>query len=221
VAGKQPVGVEIFDRIAEKYDAISGFLSLGIIRRWQRELVKSLGTPGVTLDLACGTGDVAALVKDRAEFVVGLDYSLPMLKVAKEKFPDIAWVRGDALRLPFPDRTFDTVLISLALRHFEDVKGSLKEIRRVLKEGGQVRILEVSVPRSPVLRSSFLFFLRRVMLPLGKLRSRADVTKHLYESIVNFPHYESLIELARKEGFKGGSYRPLMAGMATIYHLTG
>jgi demethylmenaquinone methyltransferase/2-methoxy-6-polyprenyl-1,4-benzoquinol methylase len=221
VAGKQPVGVEIFDRIAEKYDAISGFLSLGIIRRWQRELVKSLSTPGVTLDLACGTGDVAALVKDRAEFVVGLDYSLPMLKVAKEKFPDIAWVRGDALRLPFPDRTFDTVLISLALRHFEDVKGSLKEIRRVLKEGGQVRILEVSVPRSPVLRSSFLFFLRRVMLPLGKLRSRADVTKHLYESIVNFPHYESLIELARKEGFKGGSYRPLMAGMATIYHLTG
>ena len=221
MAGKQPVGVEIFDRIAEKYDAISGFLSLGIIRRWQRELVKSLGTPGVTLDLACGTGDVAALVKDRAEFVVGLDYSLPMLKVAKEKFPDIAWVRGDALRLPFPDRTFDTVLISLALRHFEDVKGSLKEIRRVLKEGGQVRILEVSVPRSSVLRSSFLFFLRRVMLPLGKLRSRADVTKHLYESIVNFPHYESLIELARKEGFKGGSYRPLMAGMATIYHLTG
>ena len=81
---KQPVGVEIFDRIAHKYDSISGFLSLGIIKRWQRELTKGLERPGVTLDLACGTGAVGALVAGRAEKVVGLDYSLPMLKVAKE-----------------------------------------------------------------------------------------------------------------------------------------
>ena len=218
---RQPVGVEIFDRIADKYDSISGFLSLGIIRRWQRELVKGLEEPGLVLDLACGTGDVGALVKEKAKEVVGLDYSLPMLKVAKRKYPQLFFVRGDALSTPFPDKTFNTVLISLGLRHFEKPKESLEEVRRILKEGGQVRILEVSIPRNPVLRKAFLTFLKRVMLPLGKLRSKADVTRHLYETIVNFPHYEELIELAEEVGFKGGSFRPLMGGMATIYSLTG
>ena len=218
---RKPVGVEIFDRIAHKYDSISRFLSLGIIPRWQRELVKGLEKPGRVLDLACGTGDVGALLLNKADFVVGLDYSLPMLEVAKRKFPELCLVRGDALNTPFPDKTFDTVLVSLALRHFEDPEGGLREIRRVLKDGGEVRILEVSIPKNPALRFSFLQFLKRVMLPLGKLRSKADVTKHLYETIVNFPHYEELIKLAKSVGFKEGSYRPLLFGMATIYTLKG
>ena len=218
---KKPVGVEIFDRIAHKYDSISRFLSLGIIPRWQRELVKGLERPGTVLDLACGTGDAGALLLKKAETVVGLDYSLPMLKVAKEKYPEMLFVRGDALNTPFPDRTFDTVIVSLGLRHFEDPEGGLFEIRRVLKEGGEARILEVSIPKNPALKFLFLQFLKRVMLPLGKLRSKADVTKHLYETIVNFPHYEELLKLAKKVGFKGGSHRPLMFGIATIYTLKG
>jgi len=218
---KQPVGVEIFDRIAHKYDSISGFLSLGIIKRWQRELVKGLERPGTTLDLACGTGAVGALVAGSAEKVVGLDYSLPMLKVAKEKHPELLLVRGDALKTPFIDRTFDTVLVSLGLRHFERPREALAEIRRVLKEGGEARILEVSIPENPVLKRAFLTFLKRVMLPLGKLRSKEDVTRHLYDTIVNFPHYDELIKLAKDVGFKGGEYKPLMAGMATIYYLKG
>ncbi len=218
---KQPVGVEIFDRIAEKYDSISGFLSLGIIRRWQRELVKGLERPGIVLDLACGTGDVGALVKERAQNVIGLDYSLPMLKVAKKKYPEFLFVRGDALNTPFKERSFDTVLVSLGLRHFEDPRGGLREIRRVLKEGGKARILEVSIPQNPLLKKAFLTFLKRVMLPLGKLRSKADVTRHLYETIVNFPHYQELLDLAKEVGFKGGSYKSLMGGMAAIYCLEG
>ncbi len=218
---KKPVGVEIFDRIAHKYDSISRFLSLGIIPRWQRELVKGLEKTGRVLDLACGTGDAGALLLNKAESVVGLDYSLPMLKVAKEKYPEMLLVRGDALNTPFPDKAFDTVIVSLGLRHFENPEKGLSEIRRVLKSGGEVRILEVSIPKNPVLRFLFLQFLKRVMLPLGKLRSKADVTRHLYETIVNFPHYEELIKLAKTVGFKGGNYRPLMFGMATIYTLKG
>ncbi len=219
--GKQPVGVEIFDKIAHKYDSISSFLSLGIINRWQRKLVEGLESPGKVLDLACGTAEVGALVKEKAEKVVGLDYSLSMLKVAKRKYPEIDFVRGDALRTPFKDKSFDTVLVSLALRHFEDVKGSLKEIRRILKSGGEVRILEVSIPKNPLLKSLFLFFLKRVMLPIGKLRSKEDITRHLYETIVNFPHYESFLKEALKAGFKKATYTPLMAGVATIYYLKG
>ncbi len=218
---KKPVGVEIFDRIAHRYDSISRFLSLGIIPKWQRELVKGLEKPGKVLDLACGTGDAGALLLNKAESVVGLDYSLPMLKVAKEKYPEMLFVRGDALNTPFPDKTFDTVIVSLGLRHFENPEKGLSEIRRVLKSGGEARILEVSIPKNPALKFLFLQFLKRIMLPLGKLRSKADVTKHLYETIVNFPHYEELLNLARTVGFKGGSYKPLMFGMATIYTLKG
>ena len=90
-----------------------------------------------------------------------------------------------------------------------------------MKDGGEVRILEVSIPKNPALKFLFLQFLKKVMLPLGKLRSKADVTKHLYETIVNFPHYEELLKLAESVGFKGGSYKPLMFGMATIYTLKG
>jgi len=218
---RQPVGVEIFDRIADKYDSISGFLSLGIIKRWQRKLVEGLEKPGKVLDLACGTGQVAALVKEKAELVVGLDYSLPMLRVAKTKYPHLFWVRGDALKTPFRDGEFDTVLVSLGLRHFENVEGGLKEIRRVLKKGGTARILEVSVPRNPMLKSTFIAFLKYVLLPLGKIRSKEDVSRHLFETIIAFPHYEEFIELARKLGFKSGKFRPLMMGMAAVYELEG
>ncbi len=218
---RKPVGVEIFDRIADRYDSISRFLSLGIIPRWQRELIKGLENPGKVLDLACGTGDAGALLLNKAEAVVGLDYSLPMLEVAKEKYPEMLFVRGDALNTPFPDRTFDTVIVSLGLRHFEDPEGGLFEIRRVLKEGGEARILEVSIPKNPALKFLFLQFLKRVMLPLGKLRSKADVTKHLYETIVNFPHHEEFLNLAESVGFKGGTCKSLFSGMATVCILKG
>jgi len=221
MAKKQPVGVEIFDKIADKYDTISKTLSLGIISRWQKELVKGLDSPGVTLDLACGTGEVAVSVRERAKIVVGLDYSLFMLKVAKKKLPELPLVRGDALNLPFKDSAFDTVLISLGLRHFGDTERALTEIRRVLKRGGTVRILEVSIPRNPLLKKAFIGFLKYVVLPLGKVRSNEDVSHHLFETIVNFPHYEELIKLAVKKGFRGGRYRPLFFGMATVYELFG
>jgi len=218
---KKPVGVEIFDRIAHKYDSISRFLSMGLIPRWQRELVKGIERTGRVLDLACGTGDVGALLLGKANSIVGLDYSLSMLEVAKRKYPEISFVRGNALKTPFRDGSFDLVLVSLALRHFEDPEGGLREIRRVLKEGGEVRILEVSVPKNPLLKGLFVQFLKRVMLPIGKLRSKSDVTKHLYETIVNFPHYEELLEVAKETGFKNGSYRPLFFGMVTIYTFQG
>ena len=218
---KQPIGVEIFDKIADKYDRISKNLSFGIISWWQRELVKDLEKPGVVLDLACGTGEIAALISDRADFVIGLDYSLPMLKVARKKLPEIPFIRGDALNLPFKENSFDTVLVSLGLRHFDNNDRALREIKRILKPGGIVRILEVSIPRNPLLKNLFTGFLKYVILPLGKLRSKEDVSHHLFGTIMNFPHYENFIEFAKGRGFTSGTFRPLLFGMATIYELIG
>jgi demethylmenaquinone methyltransferase/2-methoxy-6-polyprenyl-1,4-benzoquinol methylase len=217
---KQPVGVEIFNRIADRYDAISKFLSLGLIPLWQRKLVEGVERACFVLDLACGTGDVLKLLRLPA-FAVGLDYSMPMLKVAKEKAKNAHLVRGNALALPFKDGVFDTVVVSLSLRHFEDTETALKEIRRVLKAGGRVRILEVGIPENPVLSRLFVWFLRHILLPVGRLRSKGEVTLHLYRTIVEFPHRERLIELAFKTGFKGGSYENLAFGMAVVYELTG
>lgn len=219
--GKKPVGVEIFDRVAEKYDSVSKFLSLGIIPKLQRKLAEGVEGAEKVLDLACGTGDVGALLLGKVPLVVGLDYSMPMLRVAKRKYPSLLLVRGDALNTPFPDEFFDVVLVSLSLRHFENPRQGLKEIRRVLKEGGVARILEVSVPENSLLRWFFVQFLKRVMLPLGKLRSKEDVTRHLYETIVNFPHREELLKIAKEVGFKDGSYVSLLFGTATIYTLNG
>ena len=218
---KQPIGVEIFDKIADKYDRISKNLSFGIISWWQRELVKNLEKPGVVLDLACGTGEIAALISDRADFVTGLDYSFPMLKVAKKKLPKISFIRGDALNLPFKENSFDTILVSLGLRHFDNNDRALREIKRILKPGGTVRILEVSIPRNPLLKNLFTGFLKYVILPLGKLRSKEDVSHHLFGTIMNFPHYEKFIEFAKERGFTSGTFRPLLFGMATIYELKG
>ena len=216
---KQPIGVEIFDKIANKYDRISKNLSFGIISWWQRELVKDLEKPGVVLDLACGTGEIAALISDRADFVIGLDYSLPMLKVARKKLPEIPFIRGDALNLPFKENSFDTVLVSLGLRHFDNNDRALREMKRILKPGGTVRILEVSIPRNPLLKNLFTGFLKYIILPLGKLRSKEDVSHHLFGTIMNFPHYERFIEFAREIGFARGTFKSLFFGMATIYEL--
>lgn len=215
-----PLGVRIFDKIADKYEFTAKFISFGIMPYWLSRLAKGI-TPkrdGTVLDLACGTGILFPKLAERFGKVVGLDYSLPMLEVAKRKnLPNTYLVRGDALKLPFRDGIFDTVVVSLGLRHFPDIETSLREIHRVLKEGGELHILEVGIPRNPLLGKLFLTFLKRVVLPLGKLRAKEDVYEHLFGSIVNFPHAERLVELLTSLGFSKASFEPIMGGMVYIY----
>jgi len=215
-----PLGVRIFDKIADKYEFTAKFLSFGIMPYWLSRLARGI-TPkreGIVLDLACGTGILFPKLAGKFKTVVGLDYSLPMLKVAKRKgIKNTYLVRGDALKLPFKDETFDTVVVSLGLRHFPDLELSLKEIRRVLKEGGELHVLEVGIPQNPLLKKLFLTFLKRVVLPLGKLRAKEDVYEHLFGSIIKFPHGGSFTDLMRRLGFSEASFQPLMGGIVYIY----
>jgi len=141
-----------------------------------------------------------------------------MLRVAKrKKLENIYLVRGDALNLPFRKESFDSVVISLGLRHFPDIDKSLKEVHRVLKKGGTLHILEVGIPKNTILKKLFVSFLKYIVLPLGRLRAKEDVYEHLFGSIIEFPHYENLIKKLHRIGFKGGNYKPLMFGVAVIY----
>ncbi|MEO2069398.1 MAG: ubiquinone/menaquinone biosynthesis methyltransferase [Desulfurobacteriaceae bacterium] len=217
---KKPIGVEIFEKVANRYDQISSILSFGIIKKWQRELLKDLDLSDKTvLDLACGTGEISHLFENKTKMTIGLDYSLPMLKVAKSKNKKTIFVQGDALNLPFKDDSFDLVIVSLGLRHFDDLERSLKEIKRVLKSKGKVRILEVSIPQNPFLQKFFVAFLKFFVLPIGKFLSKGDVSEHLFGTILRFPHNESFLKLSKKIGFSKGKIKTLFFGIATIYEI--
>ncbi len=214
----KPLGVEIFDKIAEHYEFTSRFLSFGILPYWLYKLKRGIGEGKRVLDLACGTGVLFPFLKERFETVVGLDYSLPMLKVAEKKgCRNCLLVRGNALKLPFRSESFDAVVVSLGLRHFSDLEGSLAEIARVLKKGGKLHVLEVGIPQSKPLRILFLNFLKGVVLPLGKLRAKEEVYKHLFGSILKFPHGEEFLKVLSRFGFGEGKYEPVMLGIAYIY----
>jgi demethylmenaquinone methyltransferase/2-methoxy-6-polyprenyl-1,4-benzoquinol methylase len=214
-----PLGVRIFDKIADKYEFTAKFISFGILPYWLSRLVKTLPERGDrVLDLACGTGILFPKLVKRFNKVYGLDYSLPMLKMAQKKgLENVYLVRGDALRLPFKNEIFDSVVVSFGLRHFPDIEKTLDEINRVLKKGGSLHILEVGIPRNPILKKLYMSFLKYVVLPLGKLRAKENVYHHLFGSIMEFPHYEKLIEKLHEKGFAEGNFKPLMFGIAVIY----
>jgi len=212
------VGVRVFDKIADKYEFTAKFLSFGIMPYWLKRLAEPIRGGETVLDLACGTGILFPRLVEKFRRVVGLDYSLPMLRqAAKKGLSRVRLVRGDALRLPFEDESFDAVVVSLGLRHFEDLDRSLEEIFRVLKKGGELHALEVGLPENPLLRSLFLTFLRRVVLPLGRLRAKEDVYDHLFGSIIRFPHGEEMVKRLLSKGFSRARFEPLMGGIVYLY----
>ncbi|MBR0224300.1 MAG: ubiquinone/menaquinone biosynthesis methyltransferase [Bacteroidales bacterium] len=155
----------MFDSIARKYDRMNHGMSLGIDRLWRwrfvRRLEKKLPENPVVLDLACGTGDLTRALSRKGFSVTGLDISAEMMEVGKRKCADLtprpAFVLGSAEQIPFPDATFDAVTIAFGLRNFDHRAQCLAEIRRVLKPGGRLAVLEFAVPRNRLWRALYLF----------------------------------------------------------------
>jgi demethylmenaquinone methyltransferase/2-methoxy-6-polyprenyl-1,4-benzoquinol methylase len=229
VAEKQKLVGQVFSSVAQQYDLMNDLMSLGVHRIWKRYFV---GTSGVkrgdrVLDLAGGTGDIAALLHERVgesgEVVIG-DINAAMLGVGRDRLTDRGLVRGlryvqlNAEALPFPDASFDLVTIAFGLRNVTDKAKALGEMRRVLKVGGRALVLEFSQVKPEWFRPIYDFHSFKVLPRLGKLFARdAGSYQYLAESIRKHPDQETLQAMMADAGFDRCTHRNLSGGIVAIH----
>jgi demethylmenaquinone methyltransferase/2-methoxy-6-polyprenyl-1,4-benzoquinol methylase len=208
----------MFDRIAPVYDVMNRVMTAGLDMRWRKLAAASAVRPGDrVLDAACGTGDLAiADLKAGAGKVTGLDFSERMLERARRKSTRIEWVQGDMLALPFADGTFDAATVGFGVRNVADLPLALTELRRVLRPGGRLAILEITQPRG-ALKPFFSLWFDRVVPLLGKVLPGGSAYTYLPASVKRFPPAEGLAGLMGESGF-GAVKFTLMAGTIVALH---
>jgi demethylmenaquinone methyltransferase/2-methoxy-6-polyprenyl-1,4-benzoquinol methylase len=220
---------QVFESIAKDYDRMNTLLSFRRHKAWRKFAMRKMNVkPGETaLDVCCGTCDWAiALAKaSRTGKVTGLDFSQNMLEVGREKLArenllsQVELVQGDAMRLPFPDNTFDHATIGFALRNVPDLVQVLNEMKRVVKPGGQVVSLELSKPTWPPFRAVYYLYFERILPWLGKLfAGRYEQYRWLPESLVHFPDYQELAKIMSEEvGLTDVEVYPLTFGITALH----
>lgn len=228
---KQKLVGEVFSSVAGNYDLMNDLMSLGIHRVWKRYFVATAQVkPGDrVLDLAGGTGDIAALLKDRVGAASGGgvvlgDISGAMLRVGRDRMVDRGNVRGfdyvqcNAETLPFPNASFDLVTIAFGLRNVTDKDAALREMLRVLKVGGQARVLEFSEVKADWFKPIYDFHSFNVLPKLGKLfAGDGDSYQYLAESIRKHPAQDALKAMMEAAGFARARYRNLSGGIVAIH----
>jgi demethylmenaquinone methyltransferase/2-methoxy-6-polyprenyl-1,4-benzoquinol methylase len=208
----------MFDRIAPVYDVMNHVMTAGLDIRWRRRAAQAaVRTGDRVLDAACGTGDLAiADLKAGAGKVTGLDFSEKMLERARAKRTSIEWVQGDMLALPFADETFDAATVGFGVRNVENLELGLSELRRVLRPGGRLAILEITQPRG-ALRPFYSLWFDRVVPLLGKVLPGGDAYTYLPASVKRFPTAERLADMLREAGFADVRFE-LMGGSIVALH---
>ena len=217
----------MFGRIAGRYDLLNHLLSGNVDKSWRRLVARTLQPSLVegahALDVACGTGDLSLALEGAGRArVVGLDFCRPMLEIARRKAEEgaraVPFVEGDALRLPFADRSFEVVTIAFGLRNLSSVERGLGELLRVLKPGGRAGVLEFSSPVVPGFRALFEFYFTRVLPRIGGLVSGSrGAYEYLPDSVRKFPDQKRLAEMMRGAGFEEVGYRNLTGGIAALH----
>ncbi len=219
----------VFSSVADRYDVMNDLMSVGIHRLWKRHFVAGAGirTGQRVLDLAGGTGDIAALVRRRVGArgeVLIADINREMLEAGRRRMDDrgrtqaFEWLQVNAESLPFADRHFDHVTIAFGLRNVTDKAQALDEMHRVLKPGGRLHILEFSHVAPKPLAQAYDLWSFQVLPRLGQaVAGDRDSYRYLAESIRRFPDQQSLAGMLREAGFERVSWENLSAGIATIH----
>jgi len=219
----------VFESVASRYDLMNDLMSLGVHRLWKRHFVATSGIRSGqrVLDLAGGTGDIAALLADRvggAGEVVLSDINPAMLRIGRQRLEDrgivgnVRYVLANAERLPFPDGHFDAVTIAFGLRNVTDKERALREMLRVLTPGGQAHILEFSTVRPEPLKQAYDAWSFGVLPLMGRLVANdEDSYRYLAESIRKHPDQDTLGGMMRTAGFREVHYRNLTGGIVAIH----
>lgn len=226
---KQKLVGEVFSSVAGKYDLMNDLMSLGVHRVWKRYFVSTAQVKrgDRVLDLAGGTGDIALLLRDRVgdsgSIVLG-DINGAMLRVGRDRMTDMGKVGGfeyvqmNAEKLPFPDASFDLVTIAFGLRNVTDKDAALREMQRVLKVGGQARVLEFSEVKAEWFKPIYDFHSFNILPKLGKLFANdSDSYQYLAESIRKHPPQDELKRMMGEAGFARCDYKSLSAGIVAIH----
>lgn len=214
---------DVFDRVAERYDVMNDLMSGGLHRLWKAFAVRVARVrPGErVLDVASGSGDLARAFAERGAEVCMTDINLPMLSRGRDRMADAGRltpaVQCDAERLPFPANAFDCVSVGFGLRNMTRKETALREMRRVLKPGGRLLVLEFSRIWQPLQRP-YDFYSFRVLPWLGaRVAGDADAYRYLAESIRMHPDQEALVELLERAGLEGVEYFNLAAGAVAVH----
>lgn len=218
---KQPHEVAaMFDGVASRYDLTNTIVSFGQDRGWRRATRAALGLrPGErVLDVGAGTGVSTEELAHSGAYAVGLDLSIGMLQAGRRTRPDVPLLAGDALRLPFPDRSFDAVTISLALRNVVDTEAALREMARVTRPGGRLVVCEFSTPTNPVFRTVYLSYLMRSLPAVARtVSSNPDAYVYLAESIRAWPDQAGLAARIAASGWGRVGWRNLTGGIVALH----
>lgn len=219
---------EMFNRIAGRYDTINRVMSARTDIGWRKKAIRGLkkGNPGMILDIATGTADMAIMACKLLdpEKVIGIDISEQMMeqgrkKVEKEGFVDkIELQSGDSEAIKFAENTFDAVMAAFGVRNFENLEKGLSEMLRVLKPGGQLVILEFSKPRQTAVRGLYNMYMGIVAPQVARwFKQNKEAYQYLSESANAFPERRQFIDILNKLGYCDTGYKSLSLGICCIY----
>lgn len=219
----------MFNDIAGRYDFLNRFMSLGIDIQWRKKALRLLKPlqPKKILDVATGTGDVAIMAQQilQPDHITGIDISEGMLALGREKVKKlglenrITLLEGDSETISFPDATFDAITVAFGVRNFEHLEKGLSEMRRVLKPGGALVILECSNPTQAPVKQLYNFYFRYITPWIGKwiARNKAAYT-YLPDSVKAFPQGEAMCGILQKTGFQAITCKMLTFGICSMYY---
>ncbi|MFB6231537.1 MAG: bifunctional demethylmenaquinone methyltransferase/2-methoxy-6-polyprenyl-1,4-benzoquinol methylase UbiE [Salinibacter sp.] len=228
VDGKAEAVEAMFDAVAPRYDLLNRVLSAGIDRYWRTRAVRMLRDeqPTRVLDIATGTADLAIKIERtlHPQETIGIDLSTEMLSRGREKIerkglsPRISLRKADAADLPFRETSFDAAFVAFGVRNFEDLDAGLGDIRRVLRPGGSLVVLEFSSPRTFPIKQLYDWYSRHVLPRVGGLLSPDQgAYEYLPNSVAAFPDGTDFLQRMQSVGFADLEWNPLTFGIASLY----